>query len=115
MSNDNENYFQSEIIDGIAVVSEVGPDDVLESLDGLRSQLGPYAGVARALASWAEDSHPRNRSRGLFQSNKYVTPSSVYGQMQVAYDALDDDVVGNVADVSEAMAFQRVTFETEQD
>jgi hypothetical protein len=35
--------------------------------------------------------------------------------MAVSYDALDDDVVGNVADLSEAMAFQKVTFETEDD
>ena len=35
--------------------------------------------------------------------------------MATAYDSLDDDMIGNVADLSEAMAFQRVSFETAED
>jgi hypothetical protein len=113
--SENENNFESEIVDGTIVVSEVGPDDIRASLDeGIGSQLDPR--ISRALASWAEDSQGSKRgARGLFHRDKYVTPGKVYSQMAVAYDALDDDVVGNVADLSEAMAFQKVTFETPDD
>lgn len=107
----NSNYFEGTTENGAVVVSEVPPDDIQEILPNLAG-LDPR--VYRALASWAEDSHPRDRaSRGIFQRNKYVTPGKVFDQMAIAYDALDDDVVGNVADTSEAMAFQKITFESE--
>ena len=98
---------------GAIVVSEVEPDLIRQSLDdGIGANLDPR--VTRALASWAEDSQGNIRSkRGIFQRDKYVTPGNIYKQMALASDALDDDVVGNVADLSEAMAFQKVTFETD--
>lgn len=112
----NSNNFESEVVGGAIVVSEVSPEELNESLEGgLKSQLDHR--VYRALASWAESSQGGSSryNRGIFQRDKYVTPGEVYKQMAVAYDALDDDVVGNVADVSEAMAFQKVTFETQAD
>jgi len=116
MSRENENLFESEIVDGVAIASQVDPSEVRDSLEGdLGRRLEMYPGVQRALASWAEESQGRSRNRGLFHTDKYVTPSNVYEQMAVAYSALDDDIVGNVADVSEAMAFQRVKFETVED
>jgi hypothetical protein len=116
MSNENENLFESEIVNGVAVASQIDASEVRESLEGeLGRKLELYPGVSRALATWAEDSRSDRRTRGLFQTDKYVTPGKVFDQMRVAYDALDDDVVGNIADVSEAMAFQRVTFETADD
>jgi len=110
----NENNFESEIRNGAIVVSEVPPDDVKASLaDGIASRLDPR--ISRALASWAEDAQGNGvrGQRGIFQRDKYVTPGKIFSQMGVSADALDDDVVGNVADLSEAMAFQKVTFETD--
>jgi len=110
----SEHNFESQIVSGVAIASEVEPEEIEASLaEGMDSRL-PY-NVSRALASWAEDTKTGGRTRSLFQADKYVTPGKIYDQMQVAYDALDDDVVGNVADVSEAMAFQKVTFETAAD
>jgi hypothetical protein len=116
MSVENENLFESEIINGVAVASQIDPSELAEAMDGdLGRRVEIYPGVRRALASWAESSQGHGRQRGLFQSDKYVTPSNVYDQMKVAYTALDDDIVGNVSDVSEAMAFQRVKFECIED
>lgn len=117
MSSDNENNFESEIIGGVAVASQIDPSEVRDSLEGeLGRKLDLYPGVSRALATWAEGgSGGRHQTRGLFQADKYVTPKTVYDQMKVSYTSLDDDVVGNVADVSEAMAFQKITFETMDD
>ncbi len=113
--SENEHNFESEIVNGTVVVSDVPPEDIRASLsDGIAASLDPR--ISRALASWAEDSQGTKRgSRSLFHRDKYVTPGKIYSQMAVAYDALDDDVVGNVADLSEAMAFQKVTFETPDD
>ena len=113
----DEHNFESHIEGGVVVVSEVEPEEVSDYLD---RNPGFTAGidkkVLRALSSWAEDSRPSDRSkRGIFQRDKYVTPGKIFKQMAIAYDALDDDVVGNIADLSEAMAFQRVTFETQDD
>ena len=113
MSDVDTNYHEAIIVGGVAIVSEIDPDDV-ELSPELRSQLPPK--VSRALASWAEDTRPRTRAnRGLFNRDKYVTPGKVFEQMAMASDALDDDIVGNFADTSEALAFQKVSFEVAED
>lgn len=111
----DENNFESEVKNGAIVVSEVPAEDIQASLaEGIGSGMDPR--VVRALASWAEGSQGNGRyTRSLFHRDKYVTPGKVYAQMATAYDALDDDVAGNVADMSEALAFQKVTFETMDD
>ena len=66
------------------------------------------------LASWAEETRSSTRrNRSIFQRDKYVTPNKIFQQMAMSYDSLDDDMVGNVADMSEALAFQKVQFESE--
>ena len=104
------NYHEATIANGAVVVSEVAPDEVLGSQ--AFQEVGPS--IQRALAAWAEDirQEPR-RDRGLFQRNKYVTPGDVFGQIALAYDAADDDVVSGVLETSESVAFQKVTFESE--
>lgn len=104
--------------DGVLVSSEISQEELQASLNGdLGSQLALYPQIRRALASWAEDAHggSNRRSRDLFSRERYVTPSRVLSQMALAYDALDDDIVGGVADVSEAIAFQKVTFESDDE
>lgn len=108
----DESNFESEIVGGAAIVSEVPRDVVSESLDEGIANILPRA-VQRSLASWAEDVQGHKTSRPMFQRDKYVTPGQIYKQMAKSYDALDDDVVGNIADTSEAMALQKVAFESE--
>ena len=102
------------ITGGVAVVSEIEPEEVGRALtesDRFQSFLPKQ--VYRAIASWAEapQGFGTRRNRSLFQRDKFVTPGKVFEQMAMAYDALDDDIVGNVVDTSEAMAFQKITFE----
>ncbi len=115
MTIPDENNFESTVESGTIVVSEV-PGDVLDaSLNEGLAKVYPLP-VQRALASWAEEVQgSRRHTRPLFHRDKYVTPGKVYEQMAMAYDALDDDIVGNIADTSEAMAFQKVNFECPED
>ena len=113
MSDMDTNYHEAVLEGGIVVVSEIDPDDVELSSEVLQ-QLPNR--VARELSSWAEDTSPRTRnSRGLFNRDKYVTPGKLFEQMAMASDSVDDDIVGNFVDTSEALAFQKVSFEVAED
>ena len=114
MTEMDVNSQEAYVKDGVVVVSDIDPSefDIAESADLIQ---GLPMQVHRALASWAEDAHPgqSRRNTTLFHRDKYVTPGKVMEQMALAYDALDDDIVGNVADMSEALAFQKISFEGE--
>jgi hypothetical protein len=74
---------------------------------------GPHPEVAQ-MVKWSittQGDRGHGRVGSLFQRDRYVTPERLFDQFRVAYDAVDsDDVVGGVADVSEALAFNRVSF-----
>lgn len=58
----------------------------------------------------------QNRSGTLFQRDRYVTPDSIHEQYRVARDAAEnDDVVGGIVDSTEALAFNRMSFLTEDE
>lgn len=108
--SDNANY--SEVYHdpetGVAVMSEISPEEFEGFTQG---SLLPFP-IQRALATWAEEASPASRrQKSLFARDKYVTPGKIMEQMAMAQDALDDDSVGNVADMSESLAFQKMTFE----
>ena len=108
--NVDANYHEAIVEDGVVVVSEVASDELMAS-EAFQMVGGK---IQRALAQWAEDiRQPDRRAKGLFSRNKYVTPGDVHGQMALAYDAADDDVVGGVLETSESIAFQKITFESE--
>jgi hypothetical protein len=99
--------------DGVVIVSEVDPVEVETSLAGPLGASLPEM-VRRSLASWAEDTRgSTRRPRSIFERDKFVTPSKIFEQMGMAYDAAEDDVVGNVLDTSESIAFQKVHFESD--
>lgn len=99
---------------GVAVISDVPPQEVAEAM-GRQPFVDMDGRIRRALAEWAEQSVPTPRyNRGVFQRDKYVTPGQVYQQMAMAYDSLDDDIVGAVADTSESMTFQKIAFESSE-
>jgi len=107
---EDANYHEAVLEDGVVVVSEVAADELMAS-EAFRMVGGQ---IQRALANWAEDiRQPTRREKGLFSRNKYVTPGHVHGQMALAYDAADDDIVSGVLETSESIAFQKVTFESE--
>lgn len=106
--------FETTIENGVAVVSEISPEELGGALrQGAFRDLAPQ--ITRALASWAEDSSPRSRAGRLWQRDRFVSPTSVLGQIATAYEAADDDVVGNVLETSESLAFQKVRFESEDE
>ena len=107
---------EATIEKGVAVVSEVPAGDVMASLNDPDSPISRMEHTfRRALATWAEDVHPSSRhQRGIFNRDKYVTPSKIFEQMGMAYDAFDDDIIGAVADTSESMTFQKISFEARE-
>lgn len=61
-----------------------------------------------------------SRAGGLFERDRYVTPRKVFDQIRLAQEAAEsDDVVSNVAETTEALAFSSMGFfcedEDEQD
>ena len=109
---------------GVAITSEIDPEDVEESLKGEvgRELEKFFPQVKRALAHWAEDIQAnvevggRTLSReSYWPRDRYVTPGRVFEQMALAYQSLDDDIIGAVADTSEAIAFQKVSFQCAED
>jgi hypothetical protein len=63
--------------------------------------------LVRQLGNWIETSRQNVGDRaGMFNRSLYVVPDSPYAQMRVARLAVrQDDVVGGVADATEALAF----------
>ncbi len=81
---------------------------------GLNSQLvfeamGSQAPEYAAMSNWL--SNTKRGGGGLLERDRYVTPDSVFAQMQVAQDAAEnDDVVSGVLESTESMAFGRMGF-----
>lgn len=73
--------------------------------------------MVAALVRWSNDTRSvGNRVGGIFDRDRYTTPQSIYDQMRVAYDALEnDDVVGGVADTTESLALNKVSFYCEDE
>lgn len=67
--------------------------------------------ISAAMASWADSTQgPRNRRlKGIFDRDRYVDPATPIEKIKVARDALDDDVIGGAADVTEALAIRGCT------
>lgn len=91
---------------GATIVNDSGIED-REIFSALMEQ----APEAAQLARWG--SQTRNTG-SLFERDRYVTPSSVFDQMQVAQDAAEnDDVVAGVLESTEALALSKMSFEHE--
>ena len=115
MTDDNSNVFEAwSDGDGNVIMAERDVDvfEAAADIAGRDELWTTNAGVGRALASWAEDVQGVGRndrwSETIFERDKYVTPSGIYDQMKVAYEAVDDDIVSNSLDTTESLAFNRV-------
>lgn len=107
----SESGHEAFVENGVAIVTDLDPSEIDHGL--IENPLIPPV-VKRALASWAEEVQGTGkRSRSIFERERYVTPGQVFKQMAVSLEAMDDDIVGSVADTSEAMAFQKVHFESD--
>jgi len=104
--------------DGIMVSSEVDPETVMASVNDPTSEISKMGSITRALGAWAEEvqgnsRNNRNRQQ-IFERDQYLTPSKIYDQMQLCYNALDDDVVSNALDTTESLAFNRIRVQSEE-
>jgi hypothetical protein len=69
--------------------------------------------VSRELARWTDSVRGAKQKVSIFDRSAYVAPDNPYSQMKVAKGAVsNDDVVGGVADVTEALAFQGLKWES---
>ena len=58
----------------------------------------------------------QTRRGGLIERDKYLTPSGIYDQMRVAQEAAEnDDVVSGVVETTEALAFSRMSVESDDE
>lgn len=106
---------------GVEVLDDTGLD--LDAKSVWENVLGQNPEVA-AIVRWTQtvqgnDFGPgagRNRVGSILQRDRYVTPGSVHEQFLTARDAVEsDDVVSGVADSTESLAFNRMSFLAEDE
>ena len=78
--------------------------------------MGVPDGIRAALEPWgkAQGGTTANRLGGVFDRNRFLTPEGVFEQIKVARMALDDDVVGGAADLTESLALQSMHVKVSQ-
>lgn len=70
--------------------------------------------LGREVARWVDSTRAAQQRLSLFDRSGFIAPDNPYGQMEIARRAVEnDDVVGGVADVTEALAFQGIKWEAE--
>lgn len=88
-------------------------DSGIETKSVYDALMGNHPEVA-ALIKWTvstQGDYGRARQGGLFQRDRFVTPTRVFDQFRVAKDAAEtDDVVSGVLESTEALAFNRISF-----
>lgn len=93
-----------------SVINTTGLSDQ-EILSAMAEQNPEYA----ALTRWVRNTQGASRKGSLIDRDRYVLPGSIYEEMAIAYMALEeDDVVSGVADTTEALAFSRMSIDTEE-
>jgi hypothetical protein len=70
--------------------------------------------LSRQLANWVGQARAVTNRSSLFDRTAYAAPDSVYEQMRIARKAVaNDDIVGGLAEVTEALALQGVKWESD--
>lgn len=74
-----------------------------------------FRSLVDSLGRWAQTTRGgQSRAGSLWHRDRYVTPNGIFDQMRLAYDAVEnDDVVSNVLETTEALAFSKVDFYAE--
>lgn len=102
----------SEIMHDPEFGSWVMNDTDIDTTDVIRALEGQSPEVA-AMVRWSQGTQ---RHGGLFERDRYVGTAKVFEQMEIArHAALHDDVVSGVIDSTEALAFGKVDFESEDE
>lgn len=99
--------------DGTRIISEIGlpSGSVLRDIVRVAEQYGPAAAQAMsAVASW--ERNPDRQRRGttsMLRRDRFVDPQSTMARIRTARAALDDDIVGGAADLTESLALSAVS------
>ena len=98
---------------GVINATDVPTEDVYRALEQQdRSLVQALTGWVQATRLTAYNESPiTRRNGGLFMRDRYVAPSGFFDQMRLAYEAVEsDDIVGGVAESTESLAFNSVSF-----
>lgn len=107
MPESSETTYDPEHGSETYIVNQSGIDDKV-----IMSALQEQAPEIAALTRWTNDI--RARQGGIFQRDRYVNPKGIFGEIRVAKEAAEhDDVVSNVLETTEQLAFNRVVIECE--
>jgi hypothetical protein len=119
----NEEWFNTDGLNVTVVKDpnvEVSDEELRRAFAG-NAELNVLTDWVKSItpAQAAMDPDRRNgapRSGGLFERDRYVTPVGIFSQFKVAKDAaMNDDVVSNVLESTEALVFNKVRVECGND
>lgn len=96
-------------VGGYPVINHTGLSDTFVTSSG------DVREIAEKLSRWVDNARAASTRHGMFDRGAYTPPANVYDEMRAARHALEyDDIVGGVAEITEAFAFQGVKFESEE-
>ena len=98
---------------GVVVLDDtntVGPRAIMEAFAEQQPEMA-------ALVRWSVNTQASSHRGGsIFERDRYVTPASIFDQFRVAHDAAEnDDIVSGVVELTESLAFSRITFQCEDE
>lgn len=96
---------------GISILNDTDVDN-----SAVFRALSEQAPEVAQMVRWSYDTKPSGMARygGLFDRDRYVSPTNIFGQFQVAYDAAEnDDVVSGIVESTEALAFNKMSIDCE--
>lgn len=112
MSNGNTTIVEGDPFDGRTVVineSGIAGEAIYNALHGPHPEIAQL--MRWSITNSGEFGTGRGRVGNLFQRDRYVTPQRVFEQFKTARDIVDsDDVVSGVAESTESLAFNRISF-----
>lgn len=100
---------------GIAIINdtEVSTEELR---DGLRAAVESQSPELAAIRKWVTSSQGANRKGTIFNRDKFVTPTSMFEKFKLAAEAVrSDDIVSNVVETTEQLAFKRIVMECEDE
>lgn len=96
---------------GIAVIN-----DTEVSTEDIRTAIESQAPEIAVLRKWSMSSQGSGRKGTIFNRDKYVNPSNMFEKFRLAAEAVrTDDIVANVVETTEQLAFKRIAIECDDE
>lgn len=98
-------------LEGVGNLPIINTTDIpTEQVESALADNAVAKSIQKSLLSWSTNNQ-KSRQGGIFNRDKYLAPKGTHREMEIAYEAVkDDDIVGGVADSTEALAFSKVAF-----